>query len=159
MRPLGDLQVGASLPGEAANYETEVALAAPMAAGALVAALRGSDDQATYAAGIALERTLAPICSRGGGPAHPICVELSALGPAKAIEAGRIAIEPQDGDNISLDQAIEILSFAGLDKVTEGTGQSSSGSALNWRRGELACKDRRPIRSRLRGCVCYPVDS
>jgi L-serine dehydratase len=121
----------ASIFGAEVGCQGEVGVAASMAAGALVAALGGSNEQVEHAAEIAMEHSLGMTCDPVGGVVKIPCIERNAMGAVKAINASRIVMNESGGHRISLDQVIETMYRTGLDIQSRYKETSLAGLALN----------------------------
>jgi L-serine dehydratase len=121
----------ASISGAEVGCQGEVGVACSMAAGALVAALDGTNRQVEYAAEIGMEHNLGMTCDPIGGLVQIPCIERNAMGAVKAINASRIAVEDQDEHKVSLDQVIATMYQTGLDMQSRYKETSLAGLALN----------------------------
>lgn len=121
----------ASISGAEVGCQGEVGVAASMAAGALVAALGGSNAQVEHAAEIAMEHHLGMTCDPIGGLVQIPCIERNAMGAVKAIHACRMAMNEPGGHKVSLDQVIETMYRTGLDMQSRYKETSLAGLALN----------------------------
>jgi L-serine dehydratase len=121
----------ASISGAEVGCQGEVGVAASMAAGGLVAALGGSNEQVEHAAEIAMEHNLGMTCDPIGGLVQIPCIERNAVGAVKAINACRMAMNEPDGHRVSLDQVIETMYRTGLDMQSRYKETSLAGLALN----------------------------
>jgi L-serine dehydratase len=121
----------ASISGAEVGCQGEVGVAASMAAGGLVAALEGSNEQVEHAAEIAMEHHLGMTCDPIGGLVQIPCIERNAMGAVKAINASRIAMNESQGHKVSLDQVIETMYRTGLDMQSRYKETSQAGLALN----------------------------
>ena len=77
----------ASISGAEVGCQGEVGVACSMAAGGLVAALRGTTAQIENAAEIGMEHNLGLTCDPIGGLVQIPCIERNAMGSVKAINA------------------------------------------------------------------------
>jgi L-serine dehydratase len=102
-----------------------------MAAGGLVAALDGNNQQVEYAAEIGMEHNLGMTCDPIGGLVQIPCIERNAMGAVKAINACRIAMRETGEHKVSLDQVIETMYQTGLDMQSRYKETSLAGLALN----------------------------
>jgi L-serine dehydratase len=121
----------ASISGAEVGCQGEIGVAASMAAGGLVAALGGSNEQVEHAAEIAMEHHLGMTCDPIGGLVQIPCIERNAMGAVKAINASRMAMNEPDGHKVSLDQVIETMYRTGLDMQSRYKETSLAGLALN----------------------------
>jgi L-serine dehydratase len=121
----------ASISGAEVGCQGEVGVACSMAAGGLVAALGGSNDQVEYAAEIGMEHNLGMTCDPIGGLVQIPCIERNAMGSVKAINASRLALHEEGPHKVSLDQVIETMYQTGLDMQTRYKETSLAGLALN----------------------------
>jgi L-serine dehydratase len=121
----------ASISGAEVGCQGEVGVACSMAAGALVAALAGSNRQVEYAAEIGMEHNLGMTCDPIGGLVQIPCIERNAMGAVKAINACRIAMRDSDEHKVSLDQVIATMYQTGMDMQSRYKETSLAGLALN----------------------------
>jgi L-serine dehydratase len=82
----------ASISGAEVGCQGEVGVACSMAAGGLVAALEGTNDEGEYAAEIGMEHNLGMTCDPIGGLVQIPCIDRNAMGAVNAINASRIAM-------------------------------------------------------------------
>jgi L-serine dehydratase len=120
----------APIPGAQLGCQGEVGVAASMAAGGLVAAQGGSNEQVERAAEIAMEQHLGMTCDPIGGLVQVPCIERNAMGAVKAIHACSMAMDEQGG-RIGLDRVIETMYRTGLDMRFRYKETSPAGLALN----------------------------
>jgi L-serine dehydratase len=120
----------ASISGVEVGCQGEIGVAASMAAGALVAALGGTNEQVEHAAEIAIEHSLGMTCDPIGGLVQIPCIERNAMGAVKALNATRIAMHETEGHKISLDQVIETMYRTGQDMQSRYKETSQAGLAL-----------------------------
>jgi L-serine dehydratase len=121
----------ASISGAEVGCQGEVGVACSMAAGGLVAALRGSNRQVEYAAEMGMEHNLGMTCDPIGGLVQIPCIERNAMGAVKAINACRIAMRESGEHKVSLDQVIKTMYETGRDMQTRYKETSLGGLALN----------------------------
>ncbi|GAC1640581.1 MAG: L-serine ammonia-lyase [Candidatus Acidiferrum sp.] len=121
----------ASISGAEVGCQGEVGVACSMAAGGLVAALGGGNDQAEYAAEIGMEHNLGMTCDPIGGLVQIPCIERNAIGAVKAINACRIAMREGGEHKVSLDQVIKTMYETGMDMQSRYKETSLGGLALN----------------------------
>jgi L-serine dehydratase len=121
----------ASISGAEVGCQGEVGVAASMAAGGLVAALGGSNEQVEHAAEMAMEHHLGMTCDPVAGLVQIPCIERNSMGAVKAINASRMAMNETGGHKISLDQIIETMYRTGLDMQSRYKETSQAGLALN----------------------------
>ncbi|AXC11065.1 L-serine dehydratase, beta subunit [Acidisarcina polymorpha] len=121
----------ASISGAEVGCQGEVGVACSMAAGALVAALGGSNEEIEHAAEIGMEHNLGMTCDPIGGLVQIPCIERNAMGAVKAVHACRMAMNETDGHKISLDQIIRTMYLTGLDMQSRYKETSLAGLALN----------------------------
>jgi L-serine dehydratase len=121
----------ASISGAEVGCQGEVGVAASMAAGGLVAAIGGTNEQVEHAAEIAMEHHLGMTCDPIGGLVQIPCIERNAMGAVKAINACRMAMNESGGHKISLDQVIETMYRTGLDMQSSYKETALAGLALN----------------------------
>ncbi len=121
----------ASISGAEVGCRGEVGVACSMAAGGLVAAMGGNNDEVEHAAEIAVEHNLGMTCDPIGGLVQIPCIERNAMGAVKAVNACRIAMNEAGTHKISLDQIIETMYRTGLDMQSRYKETSQAGLALN----------------------------
>ncbi len=122
---------GASLSAAEMGCQGEVGVATSMAAGALTAALSGSNEQIENAAEIGMEHNLGLTCDPIAGLVQIPCIERNAMGAIKAINAMRLAMH-NDGDHrVSLDEVIEAMRQTGEDMQSKYKETSEGGLALS----------------------------
>ena len=121
----------ASISGAEVGCQGEVGVACSMAAGGLVAALGGTNNQVEHAAEIGMEHNLGMTCDPIGGLVQIPCIERNAMGAVKAVQACRISMHEGDGHKVSLDQVIRTMYLTGLDMQSRYKETSLAGLALN----------------------------
>jgi L-serine dehydratase len=121
----------ASISGAEVGCQGEVGVACSMAAGGLVSALDGTNDQVEHAAEIAMEHNLGMTCDPVGGLVQIPCIERNAFGAVKAVNAARMAMKETGGHKVSLDQVIRTMYQTGLDMQTRYKETALGGLALN----------------------------
>jgi L-serine dehydratase len=121
----------ASISGAEVGCQGEVGVACSMAAGGLVAALGGTNEQIEHAAEIAMEHNLGMTCDPIGGLVQIPCIERNGMGAVKAINASRMAMHETGGHKLSLDQVIATMYQTGLDMQSRYKETSLAGLALN----------------------------
>ena len=121
----------ASISGAEVGCQGEVGVACSMAAGGLVAAQEGTNDQVEHAAEVAMEHNLGMTCDPIGGLVQIPCIERNGMGAVKAITASRIAMHETMGHKLSLDQIIKTMYETGLDMQSRYKETSLAGLALN----------------------------
>jgi L-serine dehydratase len=121
----------ASISGAEVGCQGEVGVACSMAAGGLVAAMGGSNDEVEHAAEIGMEHNLGMTCDPIGGLVQIPCIERNAMGAVKAVHAYRMAMNETEGHKISLDQIIRTMYLTGLDMQSRYKETSLAGLALN----------------------------
>ena len=102
-----------------------------MAAGGLVAALGGTNEQVENAAEIGMEHNLGLTCDPVGGLVQIPCIERNAMGSVKAINAARIALRGDGSHKVSLDRVIKTMRETGADMKTKYKETSRGGLAIN----------------------------
>lgn len=120
----------ASISGAEVGCQGEVGVASSMAAGGLVAAMAGTNQQIEHAAEIGMEHHLGMTCDPIGGLVQIPCIERNGVGAVKAINAARMAMQESEF-KLSLDQVIETMYKTGLDMQTRYKETSQAGLALN----------------------------
>jgi L-serine dehydratase len=121
----------ASISGAEVGCQGEVGVACSMAAGGLVAALNGTNEQVEHAAEIAMEHNLGMTCDPIGGLVQIPCIERNGMGAVKAINACRMSMHETGGHKLSLDQVIATMYQTGLDMQSRYKETSLAGLALN----------------------------
>jgi L-serine dehydratase len=121
----------ASISGAEVGCQGEVGVACSMAAGGLVAAMRGDNAAVEGAAEIAMEHNLGMTCDPIGGLVQIPCIERNGMGAVKAVNAARLAMNDQGVHKISLDQVIETMYRTGMDMQSRYKETSLAGLALN----------------------------
>jgi L-serine dehydratase len=121
----------ASISGAEVGCQGEVGVACSMAAGGLVAALHGTNDQVEHAAEIGMEHNLGMTCDPIGGLVQIPCIERNAFGAAKAVNAARMAMNETEGHKVSLDQVIRTMYETGRDMQSRYKETSLAGLAAN----------------------------
>ncbi len=121
----------ASISGAEVGCQGEVGVACSMAAGGLVAALGGSNNQVEHAAEIGMEHNLGMTCDPIGGLVQIPCIERNAMGAVKAVNACRMAMHETEGHKLSLDQVIDTMYRTGMDMQSRYKETSLAGLALN----------------------------
>ena len=121
----------ASISGAEVGCQGEVGVACSMAAGGLVAALRGTNAQVEHAAEIGMEHNLGMTCDPIAGLVQIPCIERNAMGAVKAVNAARMAMNESDEHKVSLDQVIRTMYLTGLDMQSRYKETSLAGLALN----------------------------
>jgi L-serine dehydratase len=119
----------ASISGAEVGCQGEVGVACSMAAGGLVAALEGTNDEVEYAAEIGMEHNLGMTCDPIGGLVQIPCIERNAMGAVKAINACRMAIREGGEHKVSLDQVIHTMYETGKDMQSRYKETSLGGLA------------------------------
>ena len=119
----------ASISGAEVGCQGEVGVACSMAAGGLVAALNGTNDEVEYAAEIGMEHNLGMTCDPIGGLVQIPCIERNAMGAVKAINACRMAIREGGEHKVSLDQVIKTMYETGKDMQSRYKETSLGGLA------------------------------
>jgi len=121
----------ASISGAEVGCQGEVGVACSMAAGGLVAAQGGTNEQVEHAAEVAMEHNLGMTCDPIGGLVQIPCIERNGMGAVKAINASRIAMHETEGHKLSLDQIIKTMFETGKDMQSRYKETSLAGLALN----------------------------
>lgn len=121
----------ASISGAEVGCQGEVGVACSMAAGGLVAAMGGKNDEVEHAAEIAMEHNLGMTCDPIGGLVQIPCIERNAMGAVKAVNACRMVMNGSGEHKVSLDQVIETMYRTGLDMQARYKETSLAGLALN----------------------------
>lgn len=121
----------ASISGAEVGCQGEVGVACSMAAGGLVAAMGGTNEQVENAAEIGMEHNLGLTCDPVGGLVQIPCIERNAMGSVKAINAARMAMRGDGSHKVSLDKVIETMRQTGADMMTKYKETSRGGLAIN----------------------------
>ncbi|MCO4814715.1 MAG: L-serine ammonia-lyase [Flavobacteriales bacterium] len=121
---------GATISAAMGGCQAEIGVSSSMAAGALVGALGGSNQQVMQAAEIAMEHHLGMTCDPIGGLVQVPCIERNSMGAIKAITAANIAIDEDPGmARISLDNVIMTMWETALDMNNKYKETSEGGLA------------------------------
>ncbi len=121
----------ASISGAEMGCQGEVGVACSMAAGGLVAALNGTNEQVENAAEIGMEHNLGLTCDPIAGLVQIPCIERNAMGAVKAINAARLAMRGDGTHKVSLDQVISTMRQTGRDMSVIYKETSQGGLAVN----------------------------
>ncbi len=121
----------ASISGAEMGCQGEVGVACSMAAGGLVAALNGTNEQIENAAEIGMEHNLGLTCDPIAGLVQIPCIESNAMGAVKAINAARLAMRGDGSHKVSLDQVIATMRQTGEDMSSIYKETSQGGLAVN----------------------------
>jgi L-serine dehydratase len=121
----------ASISGAEVGCQGEVGVACSMAAGGLVAALNGTNDEVEHAAEIGMEHNLGMTCDPIGGLVQIPCIERNAIGAVKAVQSCRMAMNETEGHKVTLDQVIDTMYRTGMDMQSRYKETSLGGLALN----------------------------
>jgi len=130
----------ATISAAMGGCQAEVGVSASMAAGGLVALLRGSTGQILQAAEIAMEHHLGLTCDPVGGLVQIPCIERNSMGAMKAITAAYMAMESNPSDaRVSLDDVIRSMWETSLDMHQKYKETSEGGLATNISVGLAEC--------------------
>ncbi|MBV8489794.1 MAG: L-serine ammonia-lyase [Candidatus Eremiobacteraeota bacterium] len=121
----------ASISGAEVGCQGEVGVACSMAAGGLVAALGGTNDEVEYAAEIGMEHSLGMTCDPIGGLVQVPCIERNAVGAVRAIHAARMSMEEDGEHTVSLDRVVAVMYRTGLDMQSAYKETSLGGLAVS----------------------------
>jgi len=121
----------ASISGAEVGCQGEVGVACSMAAGGLVAALEGTNEQVEHAAEIGMEHNLGMTCDPIAGLVQIPCIERNAFGAVKAVNAARMAMNELGDHKVSLDQVIRTMYETGRDMQARYKETSLAGLAVN----------------------------
>jgi L-serine dehydratase len=124
-------KTNASISGAEMGCQGEVGVACSMAAGGLVAALNGTNEQIENAAEIGMEHNLGLTCDPIAGLVQIPCIERNAMGAVKAINAARLAMRGDGTHKVSLDQVIATMRQTGEDMSSIYKETSQGGLAVN----------------------------
>jgi L-serine dehydratase len=119
----------ASISGAEVGCQGEVGVACSMAAGGLVAAVGGNNEQVEHAAEIGMEHNLGMTCDPIAGLVQIPCIERNAMAAAKAISACRLAMQETGEHKVSLDQVIKTMYETGRDMQSRYKETSLGGLA------------------------------
>ena len=121
----------ASISGAEVGCQGEIGVACSMAAGGLVAAMGGTNQQIEQAAEIAMEHNLGLTCDPVNGLVQVPCIERNAMGAVKAINAARLALRGNGSHIVSLDEVIKTMYDTGKDMSHRYKETSLGGLAVN----------------------------
>ena len=121
----------ASISGAEMGCQGEVGVACSMAAGALAEVTGGSPAQVENAAEIGMEHNLGLTCDPVGGLVQIPCIERTAMGSIKAINAARMALRGDGTHFVSLDKVIKTMRDTGADMMTKYKETARGGLAVN----------------------------
>ena len=121
----------ASISGAEVGCQGEIGVACSMAAGGLVAALGGNNQQIENAAEIAMEHNLGLTCDPIKGLVQVPCIERNAMGAIKAVNAARLALQSTGTHIVSLDSIIKTMYETGLSLNSDYKETSLAGIAKN----------------------------
>jgi L-serine dehydratase len=121
----------ASISGAEMGCQGEVGVACSMAAGGIVAALNGTNEQIENAAEIGMEHNLGLTCDPIAGLVQIPCIERNAMGAVKAINAARLAMRGDGTHKVTLDQVIATMRQTGEDMSSIYKETSQGGLAVN----------------------------
>ena len=124
-------RTNASISGAEVGCQGEVGVACSMAAGGLVAAMGGTNQQIEQAAEIAMEHNLGLTCDPVNGLVQIPCIERNAMGAVKAINAARMAMRGKEKRIVSLDNVIKTMYDTGKDMNHRYKETSLGGLAVN----------------------------
>src|SRR3546814_8655377 len=117
------IKLNASISGAEVGCQGEVGTASAMAAAGLAAAMGATDAQVENAAEIAMEHHLGMTCDPIAGLVQVPCIERTAFGAIKAINAASLALRGHGQHIVSLDQVIETMRQIGRASCRERVGQ------------------------------------
>ena len=120
-----------TISGAGMGCQGEVGVACSMAAGGLVAALGGSNEQVEHAAEIAMEHNLGMTCNPLGGFVQIPCIERNAFGAVQAVNAARMAMNGNGDHRISLDGVVRTMHETGRAMRTQYKEGSLAHVTLN----------------------------
>jgi L-serine dehydratase len=121
---------GASLSAAEMGCQGEVGVACSMAAGGLVSAMGGTNDEIENAAEIGMEHNLGLTCDPIAGLVQIPCIERNTKGAICAINAARLALHNKGHHRVSLDQVIMAMRKTGEDMNSVYKETSEGGLAL-----------------------------
>lgn len=129
----------ASFSAAEMGCQGEVGVACSMAAGGLVAALKGTNAQVENAAEIGMEHNLGLTCDPIAGLVQVPCIERNTMGALKAVNACRLAMLGDEEQRVSLDQVIKTMHQTGLDMKHHYKETSEGGLAIHVSVGVPEC--------------------
>ena len=121
----------ASISGAEAGCQGEIGVACSMAAGGLVSAMNGSNEQVENAAEIGMEHNLGLTCDPINGLVQIPCIERNAMGAIKAINAARLSLNGSGQHKVSLDDVIKTMWETGKNMNNIYKETSKGGLAVN----------------------------
>ncbi|WP_330925061.1 L-serine ammonia-lyase [Candidatus Sororendozoicomonas aggregata] len=121
----------ASISAAEVGCQGEIGVACSMAAGALCAALGGTNQQIENAAEIGMEHNLGLTCDPVGGLVQVPCIERNTMGAIKAIAAARLSLQGNGDHRVSLDDVIKTMRQTGLDMQHKYKETALGGLAVN----------------------------
>jgi L-serine dehydratase len=121
----------ASFSAAEMGCQGEVGVACSMAAGGLVAALKGTMQQVENAAEIGMEHNLGLTCDPIAGLVQIPCIERNTMGSIKAINAARLSMYGDGEQHVSLDQVIQTMFQTGQDMKEIYKETSEGGLAIH----------------------------
>lgn len=121
---------GASLSAAEMGCQGEVGVACSMAAGGLVAALGGTNEQIENAAEIGMEHNLGLTCDPIAGLVQVPCIERNTMGAIQAVNASRLAMYGDGEHVVSLDEVIKTMRQTGIDMKHQYKETSEGGLAI-----------------------------
>ncbi|MFB9884950.1 L-serine ammonia-lyase [Balneatrix alpica] len=121
----------ASISAAEVGCQGEIGVACSMAAGALCAAMGGSNEQIENAAEIGMEHNLGLTCDPIKGLVQVPCIERNTMGAIKAINAARLALRGTGEHHVSLDSVIETMRQTGVDMQDKYKETATGGLAVN----------------------------
>jgi L-serine dehydratase len=122
----------ASISAAEMGCQGEVGVACSMAAGALAAALGGTNEQIENAAEIGMEHNLGLTCDPIKGLVQIPCIERNTMGAVKAINAAYLALRGDGTHIVPLDTVIETMRQTGNDMRSKYKETSLGGLAVNY---------------------------
>ncbi len=122
----------ASISAAEMGCQGEVGVACSMAAGALAAALGGTNEQIENAAEIGMEHNLGLTCDPIKGLVQIPCIERNTMGAVKAINAAYLALRGNGTHIVPLDTVIETMRQTGNDMRSQYKETSLGGLAVNY---------------------------
>ena len=123
-------KMNASISGAEVGCQGEVGVACSMAAAGLTEIMGGTPEQVCMAAEIGMEHNLGLTCDPVGGLVQVPCIERSAIGAVKAINASRMALRRTSAPRVTLDKVIETMYETGRDMNAKYRETSTGGLAV-----------------------------
>jgi L-serine dehydratase len=124
-------KLNASISGAEVGCQGEVGSACAMAAAGLAEVIGGTPEQVENAAEIGMEHNLGLTCDPIAGLVQVPCIERTAMGSIKAINAAHMAMRGDGVHLVSLDDVIKTMRETGADMQDKYKETSRGGLAVN----------------------------